>query len=53
MSSIDDLLDNEWLPVCEILGRERTTKLINNGTTLAVAKAMCCFMAQVKQLNRL
>ena len=52
MSNIDDLLNNEWLPVCEMLGRERTIKLIDNGTTLDVAMMICRFI-QDKQLNKL
>ena len=53
MSDIDRLLSNEWLPVAETLGRDRAAALISNGTTLAVALAMCQLMAQVKQLNKL
>lgn len=35
-----DLILEDWLPVISKLGRERTIKLINNGTSLEVAKAM-------------
>lgn len=52
MSNIDDLLNNEWLPVCETLGRDRAAALISNGTTLAVAMMICRFI-QDKQLNKL
>ena len=33
-------MNNEWSSVAEILGEERTAKLISNGTTLEVAKQM-------------
>lgn len=51
MSNIDDLLSNEWLPVCETLGRERTIKLIDNGTTLDVALLICRFMSEQTKLK--
>ena len=35
-----DLLRVTWLPIYEKLGREKTIKLIQNGTTLKVAKEM-------------
>lgn len=35
-----DLLRMDWFPVYRILGRDRTIGLINNGTTLDVAKQM-------------
>ena len=36
-----DLLRKDWLPVYTKLGRDRTIGLINNGTSLEVAKEMC------------
>lgn len=36
-----DLTD--WIPVCEKLGKERTIKLIRNGTQLEVALQMIKF----------
>lgn len=33
----------DWLPVCEKLGKERTIKLIRNGTQLEVALQMIKF----------
>lgn len=35
-----DLLREDWIPVYERLGRDRTIRLIENGTTLNVAKQM-------------
>lgn len=35
-----DLLRETWLPIYKKLGREKTIKLIQNGTTLKVAKEM-------------
>lgn len=46
MKEIDDLLNGEWLPVVETLGRDRTIGLINNGTTLDVALLICRFMSE-------
>ena len=31
-------LSNDWLPICDHLGYERTIGLIKNGTTIDVAK---------------
>lgn len=33
-------MNNEWSSVAEVLGEERTAKLISNGTSLDVAKQM-------------
>ena len=35
-----DLLRYDWVPVYKKLGREKTIGLINNGTSLSVAKQM-------------
>ena len=43
-----DLLRFDWFPVYNTLGRERTIGLINNGTSLDVAKEMA---KQVKAMK--
>lgn len=43
-----DLIREDWLPIYCTLGRERTIGLLENGTTLDVAKQMC---EQIKQLR--
>lgn len=43
----NDLLLSKWVPVFKALGRDRTVKLIKNGTSLEVAKGMI----NVKQLK--
>lgn len=42
-------LPHEWQPVCDVLGQERTEKLISNGTSLDVAKQMA---EQVKEFRK-
>ena len=43
-----DLLRYDWIPVYTKLGRKRTIGLINNGTSLKVAKDMIKVMEQMK-----
>ena len=42
-----DLLRYDWIPVYTKLGRKRTIGLINNGTSLNVAKQMIKAMEQI------
>ena len=41
----------KWAPVYKALGRDRTIKLINNGTSLEVAKQMIKAKDEVEQLK--
>lgn len=43
-----DLLRDDWIPVYKKLGRTRTIGLINNGTSLKVAKEMIKAMKQME-----
>ena len=47
----NDLLLSKWVPVFKALGRERTVKLIKNGTSLDVAKEMLKMRDNVEQLK--
>lgn len=47
----NDLLLSKWVPVFKALGRERTVKLIKNGTSLEVAKQMIKAKDNVEQLK--
>ena len=47
----NDLLLSKWVPVFKALGRERTVKLIKNGTSLKVAKQMIKAKDDVEQLK--
>ena len=47
----NDLLLKGWVPVYKKLGRERTIGLINNGTSLDVAKEMLKMRDNVEQLK--
>ena len=47
----NDLLLSKWVPVYKALGRERTVKLIENGTSLEVAKKMIKAKDDVEQLK--
>ena len=47
----NDLLLSKWVPVFKALGRERTVKLIKNGTSLEVAKKMIKAKDDVEQLK--
>lgn len=47
----NDLLLSKWVPVFKALGRERTVKLIENGTSLEVAKKMIKAKDDVEQLK--
>ena len=47
----NDLLLKGWVPVFKALGRERTVKLIKNGTSLEVAKKMIKAKDDVEQLK--
>lgn len=47
----NDLLLKGWVPVFKALGRERTVKLIKNGTSLEVAKQMIKAKNDVEQLK--
>ena len=47
----NDLLLTKWVPVFKALGRERTVKLIKNGTSLEVAKKMIKAKDDVEQLK--
>ena len=47
----NDLLLYKWVPVFKALGRERTVKLIENGTSLEVAKQMIKAKYDVEQLK--
>lgn len=47
----NDLILTKWAPVYKALGRDRTIKLINNGTSLEVAKQMLKAKDDVEQLK--
>lgn len=47
----NDLLLSKWVPVFKALGRERTVKLIKNGTSLEAAKNMIKVKDNVEQLK--
>ncbi len=47
----NDLLLKDWVPVYKKLGRERTIGLIENGTSLDVAKQMLKMRDNVEQLK--
>ena len=47
----NDLILTKWVPVFKALGRERTVKLIENGTSLEVAKQMIKAKDAVEQLK--
>lgn len=47
----NDLLLSKWVPVFKALGRGRTIKLIENGTSLEVAKQMIKAKDDVGQLK--
>ena len=47
----NDLLLSKWVPVFKALGRERTVKLIKNGTSLEVATKMIKAKDDVEQLK--
>ena len=47
----NDLLMSKWIPVFKALGRERTVKIIKNGTSLEVAKQMIKAKDAVEQLK--
>lgn len=47
----NDLLLKDWVPVYKKLGRERTIGLIENGTSLEVAKQMLKAKDDVEQLK--
>lgn len=47
----NDLLLSKWVPVFKALGRDRTVKLIKNGTSLEVAKQMIKAKDDVEQLK--
>lgn len=47
----NDLLLSKWVPVFKALGRERTVKLIKNGTSLEAAKQMIKAKDDVEQLK--
>lgn len=47
----NDLILTKWVPVFKALGRERTVKIIENGTSLEVAKQMIKAKDDVKQLK--
>ena len=47
----NDLILSKWVPVFKALGRERTVKLIENGTSLEVAKKMIKAKDDVEQLK--
>ena len=47
----NDLILTKWVPVFKALGRERTVKLIENGTSLEVATQMIKAKDDVKQLK--
>lgn len=47
----NDLILTKWVPVFKALGRERTVKIIKNGTSLEVAKQMIKAKDDVKQLK--
>ena len=47
----NDLILSKWVPVFKALGRERTVKLIKNGTSLEVAKKMIKAKDDVEQLK--
>ena len=49
----NDLLYNDWRSVTEVLGEERTLKLIENGTSLDVAKRMAEQVREFRGLNKL
>ena len=48
-----DLLRYDWMKVYKKLGREKTIKLINNGTTIDVAKGMIKAMKERENLPKL
>ena len=51
VSPKNDLLLKDWVPVYKKLGRERTIGLIENGTSLEVAKQMLKAKDDVEQLK--
>ena len=47
----NDLILSKWVPVYKKLGRNKTVKLIENGTSLEVAKKMIKAKDDVEQLK--
>ena len=47
----NDLILSKWVPVYKKLGRNKTVKLIENGTSLEVAKKMIKAKSDVEQLK--
>lgn len=41
-------IPDKWLPVMQVLGREKTEKLINNGTSLKVAEQLASYKDKLK-----
>lgn len=50
---MSNTIPHEWLTIVETLGREKTIGLINNGTTLDVAKQMCRQLKALRKNNQL
>lgn len=49
--SKEEPIPEAWEPVLLVLGREKTIKLINNGTSLIVAKAISKVKKEDLKLN--